>query len=242
MPTPATEPSSPKLDAVAVLVPALDEEAALPGLVRRLRRTGVGRVIVVDNGSTDRTAEVAAAEGATVLREEERGYGAACLRGVDHLSSLPEPPEVVAFVDADAGPELPHLHRLVAPVLCDEADLVLGIRESEEGRAGNRHLHARLGNRIVLACARILFGLSHTDLAPFRAMRFRDLRALRMDDRNWGWTLQMQIRAHLRGLRVREIRVPHGPRTEGRSKISGSLAASLRVGAKMLYTLVRERL
>lgn len=242
MPTLPIQPSSPDLGEVAVLVPALDEEEALPGLVRRVRRTGVGRVVVVDNGSTDRTAEVAAAEGADVLHEEERGYGAACLRGIDHLASLTDPPAVVAFVDADADPEIPHLPRLVGPVLRDEADLVLGVRRDEEGGTGNLHAHARLGNRLVLACARLLFGLEHDDLAPFRAVRFTDLLALEMDDRNWGWTLQMQIRAHLRGLRVQEIGVPHRSRSAGRSKISGSLLASLRVGAKMLYTLARERL
>lgn len=241
MPTSPTAGSPDRLDEVAVLVPALNEEATLPGLLRELARGGVGTVVVVDNGSRDRTAGVAAEEGAIVLREEERGYGAACLRGIEHLASGDDPPTVLAFVDADARAEIAHLSRLVGPVLRDEADLVLGVREGPAGRAGNLHLHARLGNRVVLGCARLLFGLRHGDLAPFRALRFSSLLALGMDDRNWGWTLQMQIRAHRRGLRVREIAVPHRPRSAGRSKISGSLAASFRVGAKMFYTLLRER-
>ncbi|NIR78524.1 MAG: glycosyltransferase family 2 protein [Gemmatimonadetes bacterium] len=222
-------------------MPALNEEASLPGLLRGLARAGVGTVVVVDNGSSDRTATVAAAEGATVLREEERGYGAACIRGIEHLAFGDDPPTALAFVDADARAELAHLSRLVGPVLRDEADLVLGVREGPAGRPGNLHFHARLGNHLVLGCARLLFGLRHGDLAPFRAVRFPSLLALEMDDRNWGWTLQMQIRAHRKGLRVREIAVPHRPRSAGRSKISGSLGASVRVGAKMFYTLLRER-
>ncbi|HSR43103.1 MAG TPA: glycosyltransferase family 2 protein [Longimicrobiales bacterium] len=236
-------PRSPgPLDEVAVLVPALNEEATLPGLLRELSRSGIGSVVVVDNGSTDGTGAVAAAGGATVVREEERGYGAACLRGIEHLASMAEPPTAVAFVDADARAELDHLTRLAGPVVRDEADLVLGVREGPAGREGNVHLHARLGNRLVLGCARLLFGLRAGDLAPFRAIRFASLLALEMDDRNWGWTLQMQIRAHREGLRVLEITVPHRPRPAGRSKISGSPGASLRVGAKMFYTLLRERL
>lgn len=227
---------------VAVLIPALDEEEALPRVLGALPESGVDRVVVVDNGSTDRTAEVARGHGATVLLEAERGYGAACLEGIRHLDSLASPPAVVAFVDADAVTEAPCVGRLVAPILAGRADLVLGVREDREGGEGNLHPHARLGNRIVLGLGRMLFGLRAPDLPPFRAIRFASLRELEMDDRNWGWTLQMQIRARRQGLRVRQIRVPHEPRRAGESKISGSLGTSVRVGLKMLYTLVRERL
>jgi len=225
----------------AVLIPALDEEEALPGVLGSLPRGSVDSVVVVDNGSTDRTAEVARAHGATVLDEPEPGYGAACLRGIRHLEALPSPPEVLAFVDADATSEAPHLDRLVDPIRREGADLVLGVREGAGGREGNLHAHARLGNRLVLGAARALFGLRAPDLPPFRAIRFSALRDLGMDDRTWGWTLQMQIRARRAGLRVREVRVPHEPRSSGESKISGSLSTSVRVGLKMFWTLLRER-
>lgn len=225
-----------------MLVPALDEEEALPGLFEALPRARIRHLVVVDNGSSDATVRVAEKLGATVLVEPERGYGAACLAGIRHLARLDPEPEVLAFVDADAHREAPYLDDLVFPVLDDRADLVLGVRSGAGGERGNVHRHARLGNRLVLALTRLLFGVAFRDLAPFRVIRFSRLLELEMDDRNWGWTLQMQIRAARRGLRILELEVPHRVRSEGRSKISGSLAASVRVGLKMFYTLVRERL
>lgn len=228
------------LGSVAVLVPALDEEEVLPRVLEALPDDAVDHLVVVDNGSRDRTAEVARRCGATVLVEEERGYGAACLAGIGHLASLPESPEVVAFLDADATAEAPLVPALVRPVLADRADLVLGVRHGGDGRRGNLHAHARLGNRLVLGLVRILFGARFDDLPPFRAVRFRSLLELDMDDRDWGWTLQMQIRALRHGLRISQMPVPHAERSAGRSKISGSLGASIRVGLKMFYTLGRE--
>lgn len=225
---------------MAVLVPALNEEEALPRVLGALPDRRVDHLVVVDNGSTDRTPEVARRSGATVLLEEERGYGAACLAGIRHLASLPEPPEVLAFLDADATAEAPLLPDLVRPILDDRADLVLGVRHGGGGRRGNLHAHARLGNRFVLLLVRLLFGARFHDLPPFRAVRFRSLLDLEMDDRDWGWTLQMQLRALRHGLRISEIPVPHAERPAGRSKISGSLGASVRVGLKMFYTLARE--
>lgn len=236
------DPEAPAAEGVAVLIPALDEEDALPGLFRSLPRRNVRHLVVVDNGSSDATVRVARQLGATVLVETEKGYGAACLTGIRHLAELVPPPEVLAFVDADAHREGGHLDELVTPVLEDRADLVLGVRAGTEGRRGNVHPHARLGNRLVLDLTKRLFGVEFSDLAPFRAIRFSRLLELEMDDRNWGWTLQMQIRAARRGLRILEIEVPHRTRTEGASKISGSFTASIRVGLKMFYTLARERL
>lgn len=211
-------------------------------MLRAVPEATVDRIVVVDNGSTDRTPEVARAAGATVLHEPRRGYGAACLTGIRHLASLPRPPEALVFLDADAAVEAPRIGDLTGPVLAGEADLVLGVRRAPDGVEGNVHAHARVGNRLVLLLTRILFGVRFRDLPPFRAVRFRSLLAMEMDDRDWGWTLQMQLRALRHGLRIREVEVPHGTRRGGRSKISGSLGTSVRVGLKMLYTLARERL
>lgn len=228
---------------VAVLIPALDEEEALPGVLEALPSEIVQRVVVVDNGSTDGTARVAREAGATVIREPRRGYGAACLAGLAHLSDLPTPPRVVVFMDADQSDEPQALPRLLEPILKDEADLVLGVRRASEGGASRAvPPHARLGNAVVLALVRLLFGHRFSDLPPFRAVVLSRLRELEMDDLDWGWTLQMQLRARARGLEIREVPVPHRPRAAGESKISGTLVGSLRAGVKMLYTLVRERL
>jgi glycosyltransferase involved in cell wall biosynthesis len=226
---------------VAVLMPALNEEAALPAILRGIPEW-VDRVVVADNGSTDTTADVARRYGAEVVHEPARGYGAACLAGIRHLVQLDPPPDVLVFIDADGSDDPADIERVAAPILSDQADLVLGVRRGIDGDKGTILPHARFGNLLILSLTHLLFGESFADLPPFRAMRFSKLLELEMDDQNWGWTLQMQIRAAKRRLRVTEVEVAHRRRTEGVSKISGSLAMSLRVGAKMFYTLARERL
>ncbi|MDH3424724.1 MAG: glycosyltransferase family 2 protein [Gemmatimonadota bacterium] len=226
---------------VSLLMPALDEEGALPGILARIPGW-VDRVVVADNGSTDRTAEVARVGGAEVVREEERGYGAACLAGIRHLSQSGTAPDVLVFMDADGSDDPADIERLIMPIHEGRADLVLGVRRGVKGEVGTILPHARLGNRIVLGLVWLLFRKRFADLPPFRAISFDALQRLEMDDRNWGWTLQMQIRAARTGLAIEEVEVGHRRRTEGVSKISGRLSMSLRVGAKMFWTLGRERL
>jgi len=229
------------LSQTAVLIPALDEEQSLPAVLEALPFERLHSVVVADNGSTDHTAAVARAAGAAVVREPRRGYGAACLAGIRHLSALPNPPAAIVFLDAD-HPENAARLPLVLDPLSHGADLALGVRVGPGGGTGNRHAHARWGNRVVLFAVRLLFGRRFRDLAPFRAVRMSALERLAMDDRDWGWTLQMQVRAVRHGLAITEADAPHLPRSGGRSKISGRLGMSLRVGAKMFYTLARERL
>ena len=220
-------------------MPALNEEKALPGILSNMPGY-VERVVVADNGSTDRTAEVARAYGAEVVFEAERGYGAACLAGVRHLSEQKEPPDILVFIDADGSDDPKEIAHVVAPIQRGEADLVLGVRHGVGGDVGTILPHARFGNHLVLGLTRLMFKHSFSDLPPFRAVSFPELLALQMDDHDWGWTLQMQIRALRQGLRIVEVEVSHRGRTEGVSKISGNLVISLKVGAKMFYTLARE--
>lgn len=225
---------------MAVVMPALNEEDALPGILRAIPDE-IGRVVVADNGSEDNTIEVATALGADVVVERERGYGAACLAGIAHLQQLVDSPEVVVFIDADGSDDPDEILRVAGPVLAGTADLVLGVRRGADGDLGTILPHARLGNRVVLGLTHGLFKKPFSDLPPFRAISFPALLALEMDDRNWGWTLQMQIRAVQHGLRIVEVDVTHRRRVAGSSKISGSLSMSVRVGMKMFYTLARER-
>ena len=240
-PSPTPDPSPEVFPGVAALIPALNEEGSIGGVVRELRERGVTRVVVADNGSTDATPQVAARAGAQLARDPRPGYGRACLAGLALLESDPSPPEVVLFVDGDGADALERIPLLVTPVLEDRADLVIG-RRVGEGEVGNARVHARLGSRWVLHGARLLHGMRADDMGPFRAIRWETLEALHMDDPTWGWTLQMQLRAHHLGARILEVEVPRRSRTAGRSKVSGSLEVSLRAGIRMGWTLVRERI
>ncbi len=231
---------SPAPERIAALIPAFNEEASLPGVLSGLEGSAVSRVVVVDNGSTDGTARVARKAGAEVVPEPERGYGAACLAGIRHLES--DPPEVLVFLDGDQSDDPSALEAVLEPIREGRADFVVGVRTAS-GPAGRSAvpLHARVGNQIVRMGAGCLHGLRFRDLGPFRAIRFPALLSLEMDDRNWGWTLQMQLRAHHLGVRTEEVEVPHRPRAAGRSKISGTLRGSVSAGAKMILTLFTER-
>jgi len=228
---------------ICALIPALNEEDALPGALSGLTQAGVRRIVVVDNGSTDDTANVARASGAEVVTEPKRGYGAACLAGIAYLAAN-QPPDVLVFMDGDQSDDPSAIGRLLEPIRAGRADFVVGIRGGEIASEGRNAIpaHARLGNALILSAARLLHGTRFRDLGPFRAIRFDVLRSLQMDDRDWGWTLQMQLRAYHQGVATEEVVVPHRERAAGRSKVSGTISGSLRAGAKMAFTLVRERI
>ncbi|MGE3805173.1 MAG: glycosyltransferase family 2 protein, partial [Gemmataceae bacterium] len=191
---------------IAVVIPALNEENSLPLVLRDLP-PGLD-VIVVDNGSHDRTAEVARAGGAHVIPEPARGYGSACLRGLAELPSRPGgPPDIVVFVDADYSDHPDELPALLQPILDGTHDFVLGSRLRGNRERGAMPPQSVWGNRLACFLMRILFGASYTDLGPFRAIRWPALEALGMCDRNFGWTVEMQIKAARAGLRTCEVPV-----------------------------------
>lgn len=227
---------------VVVLIPALDEEPALPGVLASIPRSGagwrVGSVVVVDNGSSDRTAEVARAAGASVIAEPRRGYGAACLAGLAHLRTAP--PDMVVFLDADHSDDASQMPELLAPILTTDAQLVIGSRVLGECEPGSLTPAQRLGNRLAVALLGLLYGMRATDLGPFRAVRWTALDALGMRDRDFGWTVEMQARAARAGLVVVEVPVRYRRRI-GRSKISGTWSGALGAGWKILFTIARVR-
>jgi glycosyltransferase involved in cell wall biosynthesis len=228
------------LDEVTVVIPALNEEGSLPLVLGELPE--VRRVIVVNNGSSDATAAVAFACGATVVREPARGYGAACLRGLAAIRGLIDagepPPRVVVFLDADYSDHPELLPDLVEPIFSGRADFVLGSRLGGQREPGAMPPQSVFGNRLACFLLRCLFAGHYTDLGPFRAIDYRALCRLGMTDRNFGWTIEMQIKAARLGLRTVEIPVPYRRRV-GQSKISGTISGSVKAGVKILSTIAK---
>jgi glycosyltransferase involved in cell wall biosynthesis len=222
---------------VDVVIPALNEERSLPLVLAALPRPPVRRIVVADNGSADGTARVAAAGGAVVVPAPRRGYGSACLAGLDYLRRH-QPPAIVAFVDADFSDHPEELPRLLAPLLAGDADLVIGSRILGRREPGALLPQARTGNLIACGLIRLLYGHRFTDLGPFRAARWEALESLGMSDPDFGWTAEMQVKALRRRLRVTEVPVSYRRRV-GVSKITGTLAGTLRAGYKILWTVLR---
>jgi glycosyltransferase involved in cell wall biosynthesis len=225
---------------VDVVIPALNEEASLPLVLKALAalpRAPVRRVVVADNGSTDATARVAREGGAVVVPAKRRGYGSACLAGLAHLRAN-DPPQIVAFVDADYSDHPEELPLLLAPLEAGAADLVIGSRVLGEHEPGALLPQARAGNLVACLLIRLLYGHRYTDLGPFRAARWEALESLGMADPNFGWTAEMQVKALRHGLRVAEVPVRYRRRV-GVSKITGTLSGTLRAGYKILWTVLR---
>lgn len=223
---------------VDVVIPALDEEASIGLVLSEITDARVRRIIVVDNGSNDRTAEVAAAHGAEVVAEPCRGYGQACLTGIAALGA--DPPDVVVFVDADYSDHPDEMARLLDAIEAGN-DLVIGSRTTGGAEPGALLPQAVFGNWLATRLVRAMYGVSFSDLGPFRAIRWPALQRLAMQDRDFGWTVEMQVKAARHGLACAEVPVSYRRRI-GVSKITGTVRGTVRAGHKILYTIFRERL
>lgn len=226
---------------IDVVIPALNEEASLPLVLADLAALPDGtvrRVVVADNGSSDGTARVARAGGAIVVEAPRPGYGSACLAGLAFLRAH-DPPDAVVFLDADYSDHPDELPRVVAPLLADAADLVIGSRILGERERGALLPQARAGNLVACTLIRLLYRHRYTDLGPFRAVRWPALERLGMADPDFGWTAEMQVKALRHGLRVTEVPVSYRRRV-GVSKITGTLRGTLLAGYKILWTVLRH--
>jgi len=224
---------------IVVIIPALNEELSLPKVLADIPRPLVEEVVVADNGSTDRTADVARSGGATVVSEPISGYGRACLAGMAAIIS--EPPDIIVFVDADYSDRPAEMHALVDPILSDHADLVIGSRVLGKREPGALAPHARWGNWLATWLIRLLYGVRFTDLGPFRAVRYSSLLALEMKDKNYGWTAEMQAKAARAGIRCAEVPVSYHRRI-GKSKITGTVKGTVLAGWKIITTILHVRI
>ena len=229
MPDSPASTASPDYSPVVVVIPALNEAQSLPLVLAEL--PPVGQVIVVDNGSTDATVAVAEAGGAEVVSEPRRGYGSACLAGIRRAAQLS--PDVLVILDADHSDYPAELPLLVDPILAGEADFVIGNRTARAER-GALMLHQRFGNRLATSLIRRITGHRYQDMGPFRAIRMSALLAMEMEDADFGWNVEMQMKAVYHQLRIQEIPVGYRPRI-GQSKISGTIRGSVKAGTIILH-------
>ena len=222
---------------VSVVIPAMNEEEPIADVVREVLATGLPReVIVVDNASKDRTAERAQAAGARVVSEPTPGYGRACATGVRSVS-----PEctVVLFLDGDGSDVPAMMPRLVEPIFNGEQDFVIGSRTRGEREPGSMNFQQVFSGRGAGTLLQLLYGVSYTDMCPFRAIRREALERLGMREMTYGWNLEMQMRAARAGLRILEVPVNHRCRTGGESKVSGTLRGTFVAGTRIIATLFR---
>jgi glycosyltransferase involved in cell wall biosynthesis len=222
---------------IVVIIPAFNEADAV-GLVVNEIPAFVNEVIVVDNNSTDQTAEVARKAGATVLFEKQKGYGKACLKGIDFLENKSEKPDIVVFLDADYSDYPQQMGRVIQPIIDQKAQLVIGSRELGIREKGSMTIPQVFGNRLSSFLLKLLYGASFTDLGPFRAITYKALLSLNMRDQNFGWTVEMQVKALKQKLPYCEVPVDYKNRI-GHSKVSGTFKGSVMAGYKIITTIFK---
>ncbi len=221
---------------IAVVIPALDEAAAIGPLLAEIP-AWVDRVLVVDNGSRDGTARIARSRGVQVVAEPRRGYGAACLKGIAALAASDIRPDILVFMDGDGSDRPSEMAVLIDPLIRDQADLVIGSRVLGSAEFGALTPQQRLGNGLACLMMRLIWGIRYSDLGPYRAITAPSLAALAMQDRDFGWTVEMQVKAARRGLRCLEVPITCRRRRDGQSKVSGTLLGSLRAGWKIMAVI-----
>jgi glycosyltransferase involved in cell wall biosynthesis len=220
---------------VALVIPTLDEEAAIGGVLAAVARDVVDEIIVVDGGSTDRTVERARAGGARIVFESLRGYGRACCTGAESAADC----DIVVFLDGDGSDRPELIPDLLAPIVEGRYDFVIGSRTRGQRERDSKNAHQLAAGYVIGAVLRLLYNVRYTDMCPFRAIRRDALVRLGMREMTYGWNLEMQMRAARAKLRILELPVDHRRRAGGVSKVSGNLSGTIKASLRIGYTLTR---
>lgn len=225
---------------INVIIPVFNESGSIGYVLNDIPHDRVEEVIVVNNGSTDNTAGIARDAGATVLLETTKGYGAACLKGIEYISNkLPEhQPDIIVFMDGDYSDFPEQLIDVVKPIVNNEADMVIGSRAKGKREQGSMYPHQLFGNWLATTLMRLFLKADFSDLGPFRAIRWSSLQELKMQDTNYGWTVEMQVKAVKNKIRYTEVPVDYRRRI-GKSKITGTIKGTVLAGYKIIFTIIK---
>lgn len=223
---------------IDVVIPAYNEESSISMVLNDIPKKLVREVIVCNNNSTDNTAQVAEQNGATVLLQKRKGYGSACLKGLEYIASKPIPPEVVVFLDGDYSDHPEEMHLLIDAMQSEGYDLVIGSRALGSLERGSMQPQQVFGNWLATTLIKIIYRYHFTDLGPFRAIKYEALEKIEMQDPDFGWTVEMQVKAAKLKLKTTEVPVSYRRRT-GVSKISGTVKGTIMAGHKILWTIFK---
>jgi glycosyltransferase involved in cell wall biosynthesis len=224
---------------IDLIIPAFNEAKAIGNVIGDIPKNLIRHIIVCDNGSTDQTPEVARKSGAIVVSQPARGYGNACLKGMEYIANLPEKPDIIVFLDGDYSDYPEEVVLVLQPILDGKADMVIGSRVLGNAEKGALMPVQRFGNWLSTRLISFFYKVHFTDLGPFRAIQYEKLVALNMQDKNFGWTVEMQVKAAKRGFASVEVPVNYRKRI-GTSKVSGTIKGSFRAGQKILWVIFRE--
>jgi glycosyltransferase involved in cell wall biosynthesis len=224
-----------------VIIPAINEENSIAKVIAGIPKSLVSEVIVSDNGSSDNTPEIARQAGATVLIEPTKGYGSACLKAIEYVKSLEEKTDIIVFLDADFSDYPEEMTKIIVPIIEADLDLVIGSRALGAMQKGSMTFPQIFGNWLSTRLINLFFGIKFTDLGPFRAIKYDKLLQLDMQDKNFGWTVEMQVKAAKKKFRCVEVPVSYRKRI-GTSKISGTIMGTVLAGHKILWTIFKNLL
>ena len=223
---------------IDVIIPAYNEEQSIGFVVDEIPKEWVRNIVVANNKSTDRTCEVAEQHGAKVVFQPEPGYGNACLKAMEFISEQEVKPDVIVFLDGDHSDYPEQLPVVVKAIIDEEADLVIGSRALGNSESGSMTPQQVFGNWLATRLLKLFYGVKYTDLGPFRAIRYESMLQLNMVDKNYGWTVEMQIKAAKQKLRSVEVPVDYRVRI-GESKVSGTIKGTIGAGYKIILTLFK---